>query len=239
VTPAERPRVTWVFGASLDGRVAAPDGTSRWISSEEARTDAHRLRAEHDAVLVGSGTARTDDPHLGLRHGVSGRAPLRVVLDTRGEIVRTGSRVADDAAPTLVAVAAGASRQGLPPTVEVIEIPTDRDDRLDLQALLTGLADRGVRTLLLEGGPTLAGAFLAADLVDRIVGYVAPLILGAGPAAVSTPGVTTLSDGRRFRLLEARVVGADVRIEAAQETGLHSQAVPAVETTESRSEPRG
>src|SRR6476646_6816661 len=100
----ERPRVKWVFGATLDGRVAAPDGTSRWISSQAAREDAHRLRAAHDAVLVGSGAARTDDPHLGLRHGVAGQPPLRIVLDARASIVGSSSRVVDDAAPTLVII---------------------------------------------------------------------------------------------------------------------------------------
>ena len=126
--------MTWVFGSTLDGRVAAPDGSSRWISSRAARTDAHRLRAIHDAVLVGSGAARTDDPHLGLRHGVAGRPPLRVVLDARASIVGPSSRVVDDAAPTLVVIGPDAPEPALPARVAIARVPIDDRGHLDLHA---------------------------------------------------------------------------------------------------------
>src|SRR4051812_30880305 len=156
-----RPRVTWVFGATLDGRVAAPDGTSRWISSRPARTDAHRLRAAHDAVLVGSGAARTDDPHLALRHGIAGPPPLRVVLDARASIVTRSSRVVDTAAATLVVIGPEAPFPELPEHVAVARVALDDAGRVELRALLRELARRGVRTLLVEGGPALASSFVA------------------------------------------------------------------------------
>src|SRR4051812_15185737 len=207
-----RPRVTWVFGATLDGRVAAPDGTSRWISSREARVDAHRLRAAHDAVLVGSGAARIDDPHLAIRHGVAGRPPVRVVLDARASIVTPASRVADTAAPTLVVVGPDARDPGLPSHVEIVRVPVDADGHLALAEVLRALSSRGVETLLVEGGPTIAGAFLEAGLVDEVVGYVRAAVLGDGRPLLELPGVTTIGDLRTFRLVDASIVGADVRV---------------------------
>jgi diaminohydroxyphosphoribosylaminopyrimidine deaminase/5-amino-6-(5-phosphoribosylamino)uracil reductase len=204
--------VTWVFGATLDGRVAAPDGTSRWISSREARVDAHRLRAAHDAVLVGSGAARIDDPHLAIRHGVAGRPPVRVVLDARASIVTPASRVADTAAPTLVVVGPDARDPGLPSHVEIVRVPVDADGHLALAEVLRALSSRGVETLLVEGGPTIAGAFLEAGLVDEVVGYVRAAVLGDGRPLLELPGVTTIEDLRTFRLVDASIVGADVRI---------------------------
>ncbi len=209
-----RPRVTWVFGATLDGRVAAPDGTSRWISSSAARVDAHRLRAAHDAVLVGSGAARIDDPHLALRHGVAGPPPLRVVLDARAAVVTAASRVADTAAPTLVVIGPAAPMPALPGHVSVVRVRLDETGRIDLPTLLRELGRRGVATLLLEGGPTLAAAFLSAGLVDDVVGYVRAAVLGAGRSMLDLPGVTTIGDLRAFHLVAADVVGEDVRIRA-------------------------
>ena len=201
-----------MFGATLDGRVAAPDGSSRWISSRPARVDAHRLRAAHDAVLVGSGAARIDDPHLALRHGVRGRPPLRVVLDARGTIVTPASRVTDTAAPTLVVLGPDARGPVLPPHVAVTRVPVDGSGRLALPALLDELARRGVRTLLVEGGPTIVGAFLQQGLVDEVVGYVRAAVLGAGRPLLDLPGVATIADLQAFRLVAADIVGEDVRI---------------------------
>jgi diaminohydroxyphosphoribosylaminopyrimidine deaminase / 5-amino-6-(5-phosphoribosylamino)uracil reductase len=207
-----RPAVTWVFGATLDGRVAAPDGTSRWISSEPAREDAHRLRAAHDAVLVGSGAARLDDPHLAVRHGIAGPSPLRVVLDARAAIVTPASRVADAAAPTLIVVAPDAPDPKLPEHVAVARVALDDGGRFDLGALLTELGGRGVATVLVEGGPTLAAAFLTARLVDEVVGYLRAAVLGAGRSVLDLGGVTTIGDLRPFRLVSADIVGDDVRV---------------------------
>jgi len=150
-----RPHVTWKYAASLDGRVAAADGSSRWISGAESRADAHRLRAQVDAVLVGTGTALADDPQLTVRDAderPAERQPLRVVVGMR--TLPADARLLDDAAETLFI--------------------HERDPR----SVLAVLHDRGVRSVLLEGGPTLAGCFLAEGLVNRVVGYVAPLLIG-------------------------------------------------------------
>lgn len=200
-----RPFVTWKYAATLDGRSAAPDLTSRWITGEQARADVHRLRAEHDAVLVGVGTVLADDPLLTVRPD-PGRQPLRVVVDSAGRTPRT-ARVLDDAAPTLVATVS--TRYD---AERALVLPSAPDGRVDLSALLAALAEREVVSVLLEGGPTLAGAFVAAGLVDRVVGYVAPALLGDGPAALAGTGVTTIAEAVRMRLDDVTRVGDDVRL---------------------------
>ncbi|MCX9192989.1 bifunctional diaminohydroxyphosphoribosylaminopyrimidine deaminase/5-amino-6-(5-phosphoribosylamino)uracil reductase RibD [Carbonactinospora thermoautotrophica] len=209
-----RPFVTWKYGASLDGRIAAADGTSRWITSSESRADAHRLRAESDAVVVGSGTRRADDPHLAVRDAPAARQPLRVVVDTEAR-TPLDARVLDAAAPTLIAVAEDVDTPPYP--CEVVRLP--RAERgLDLKALLAALKDRDVVSVLLEGGPTLAGSFLAEDLVDRVVGYVAPVLIGGGGLpALAGPGAPTIGAARRFRLDDVTRIGPDVRIVARPE----------------------
>ncbi|WP_405622177.1 bifunctional diaminohydroxyphosphoribosylaminopyrimidine deaminase/5-amino-6-(5-phosphoribosylamino)uracil reductase RibD [Streptomyces sp. NBC_01511] len=219
-----RPHVRWKYAATLDGRIAAADSTSRWITSAESRADVHRLRAGSDAVVVGSGTARADDPHLAVR-GVEGAVqPLRVVVDTEATAVRPGARVLDGAAPTLIAVADDADTTHLkaagPPggePVDVVRLP--RAERgLSVPALLAELHARGVRSVLLEGGPTLAGAFVAAGAVDQVVGYLAPVLLGAGPAALGDAGITTLTRALRLRMTETVRVGPDLRVTATPES---------------------
>ncbi|MFD5736293.1 bifunctional diaminohydroxyphosphoribosylaminopyrimidine deaminase/5-amino-6-(5-phosphoribosylamino)uracil reductase RibD [Streptomyces sioyaensis] len=214
-----RPFVLWKYAATLDGRVAAADGTSRWITSPESRADVHRLRAAADAVIVGSGTARADDPQLGARIG--GLAddeisqPLRVVVDSGATAVKAGARVLDGTAPTLIAVAEDADASHLDGLAPLVRLPRAADGRgLHLPALLQALYDREVRSVLLEGGPTLAGAFLAAQVVDKVVGYLAPVLLGAGPAVLGDAGITTIAQALRLDVTDTERLGPDLRITA-------------------------
>ncbi|MFI1971978.1 riboflavin biosynthesis protein RibD [Streptomyces cinnamoneus] len=219
-----RPFVVWKYAATLDGRTAAADGTSRWITSAESRADVHRLRAEADAVVVGSGTLRADDPHLAVRgQPTPGRPvtqPLRVVVDTHATIT-PGARVLDDAAPTLVVVGEEADTRHLP-GVDTVRLPGEKatgptgDGKagIAVHALLGALHDRGVRSVLLEGGATLAGAFLAAGAVDRVIGYLAPALLGAGPSALGDAGIATIAQVLRLDVTDVARLGPDLRITA-------------------------
>ncbi|MET9322094.1 bifunctional diaminohydroxyphosphoribosylaminopyrimidine deaminase/5-amino-6-(5-phosphoribosylamino)uracil reductase RibD [Streptomyces sp. NPDC003038] len=212
-----RPYVLWKYAATLDGRIAAADGTSRWISSAESRADVHRLRAEADAIVVGSGTLRADDPHLAVR-GLAGFTaadqPLRVVLDTHAT-VRPGARVLDETAPTLIVVAENLEEAATRHLagVELARLPRDKGG-ISVDALLAELHRRGVRSVLLEGGPTLAGAFIAAGAVDKVVGYLAPVLLGAGPTALGDAGIGTITEALRLRITETAHIGTDLRVTA-------------------------
>lgn len=206
-----RPFVTWKYGASLDGRVAAQDGSSRWVTGEESRADAHRLRAQSDAVVVGSGTVRVDDPQLAVRHAEARHQPLRIVVDTEARTPAT-ARILDGAAPTLIAVADDADARHLEERAEVARLPRGPEG-LDLNALLQTLYARGVRSVLLEGGPTLAGSFVAAGLVDRVVAYIAPALIGGGGVpALAGAGAPSIDAAWRLRLDEVERLGPDVRL---------------------------
>ena len=202
-----RPFVTWKYAATLDGRSAAADGTSRWITSEAARADVHRLRGEVDAVLAGVGTVLADDPLLNVRPD-PGHQPLRVVVDPRARTPLTARALSGDR-PALVATAPQLDPPGYPHHVEV----PAQDGHLDLAALLQVLQEEhDVVSVLLEGGPTLAGAFVAQGLVDRVVGYVAPALLGDGPHALGEAGAGTITAAHRLRLDDVTRVGDDVRL---------------------------
>ncbi|MFV2142862.1 bifunctional diaminohydroxyphosphoribosylaminopyrimidine deaminase/5-amino-6-(5-phosphoribosylamino)uracil reductase RibD [Isoptericola sp. G70] len=179
-----RPVVTWKVATSLDGRTGAADGTSRWITSAASRADAHRLRAACDTVLVGTGTVAADDPSLTVRDAArTGPQPLRAVMGRR------------DLPPS--------SRLAVPPHdgTETLHLRT-HDPHEALDALWA--ADR--RHVLLEGGATLAAAFWRAGLVDEVVAYVAPVLLGAGPDAVGDLGVTTITGALRLDVVDVMVV---------------------------------
>jgi diaminohydroxyphosphoribosylaminopyrimidine deaminase/5-amino-6-(5-phosphoribosylamino)uracil reductase len=217
-----RPHVTWKFAATLDGRSAAADGTSQWITGPQARQDVHRLRARCDAIIAGSGTVLADDPHLTAR-GVEPRSPrrpprtpLRVVADGRARIPAT-SRVLDAAAPTLVAIAEDADPGALEGRAAVVRLPADGRG-LDLTALLAVLRERQVVSVLLEGGPTLAGSFLAAGLVDRVIAYLAPTLLGTGAAALGDAGVATLAQAYHLAIDDTTAIGPDLRVTATVRT---------------------
>lgn len=193
-----RPFVTLKIAVSLDGRVAAPDGSSRWISSPESRADAHRMRGEIDTIVVGVGTVLADDPSLTARAGdgsLLGRQPLRVVVDTHGR-TPAGAAVLDEQAESLIATAA--------------DYGAGADSRVDLAALLADLYARGRRHVLVEGGPRLAASFLDAGLVDEVLVYLAPLLLGAGRSAVEGGGIATLAEARRLELAAGRQLGPDM-----------------------------
>lgn len=181
-----RPFVTWKCAVSLDGRVAGADGGPTPITGADARAAVHGLRSRVGAVIVGTGTVLTDDPALTVRRpGASATTqPLRVVVGSRP--IPRSARVLDDAAPTLVTA--------------------ERDPRV----LLDDLYERGVRHALLEGGPTLASAFLAAAVIDRVEWYVAPVILGAGPVAL--PAQAAGAAPRGVDVISVDVVGEDVRV---------------------------
>ena len=183
-----RPYVVLKLAATLDGRTAAPDGSSQWITGEEARTDAHRLRAESDAVLVGAGTVRHDDPSLTVRHVPADRQPLRVVLGRPD------------------------SEKGTPPDAKV-EPALHLDG--DLDTVLKDLGGRGVVQLLVEGGATTAHAFHAAGLVDRYVLYLAPALFGGGDAhpLFNGPGAPTMADVWRGRIVNVERLGPDLKVE--------------------------
>ncbi len=195
----DRPHVTWKAALTLDGRSAAADGSSRWITSEAARLDVHRRRAEADAIIVGTGTALADDPALTVRDsaGVAlPEQPLRVVVGLRD--LPAGARVLDDSAPTL-------------------QVRTHQ-----IEQVLAELHDRDVRTAWLEGGPQLAAAFLTAGLVDEVLLYLAPTLLGAGLSAVADLGIATISGALRLAVRDVALVGGDVRISAVPVTTVDS-----------------
>ncbi|MEU6997702.1 bifunctional diaminohydroxyphosphoribosylaminopyrimidine deaminase/5-amino-6-(5-phosphoribosylamino)uracil reductase RibD [Nonomuraea sp. NPDC046570] len=223
-----RPHVTWKFAATLDGRSAAADGTSQWITSAEARADVHRLRARADAIVAGVGTVLTDDPRLTARPTPPGAAadvpsgaergtPLRVVVDTEGRTPRS-ARVLDGEAPTLVAVALDAvthldGLQGVAAPTGLVRIPR-ADHGLDLHALLQELHARNIVSVFLEGGATLAGSFMGAGLIDRVVAYLAPALLGSGAAAMGDAGVATIAQTHRLIFEDVSPIGQDLRLTA-------------------------
>jgi diaminohydroxyphosphoribosylaminopyrimidine deaminase/5-amino-6-(5-phosphoribosylamino)uracil reductase len=202
-TRESRPFVTWKAGMTIDGRVAAPDGTSKWITSPESRADVHALRSRVDTMMVGVGTVLADDPQLTARDRdgcPAGRQPLRVVLDSRGR-TPSRARVLDDMAESWIATAA--------------EVGAGRDGRVDGLAVLQELYRRGQRHVLLEGGPTVTASFLDAGLIDEIIVYVAPTLLGAGRAALDGGSVGTLADAHHVELREVDRIGPDVRLRYA------------------------
>jgi diaminohydroxyphosphoribosylaminopyrimidine deaminase/5-amino-6-(5-phosphoribosylamino)uracil reductase len=211
-----RPLVVLKLATSLDGRIATQSGDSRWITGPLARRRAHLLRARADAVLVGSGTAVTDNPRLDVRlPGLEGRQPLRVVVDGRLRLPLTHDLVARAAAvPTLLVTHDGNPAARLrayqDAGVEVVELATDASGHAALDAALTLLGGRGVTRLLVEGGGHLAASLLRGGLVDRLAWFQAPLVIGGdGVPAVSGFGVGRLDEAPRFLQAAMAQLGRD------------------------------
>ncbi len=206
---------------SLDGRIAARDGSSQWITGAASRADAHRLRAESQAIVIGAGTALADRPRLTVRDaaGPAGPPPLRVLLDGTGRVPAVGPLFDAELAPTLVvtteATPDAAQRAWLASGAKVLTVPpAPSGTGVDLTATLEVLAGLGVLQALVEGGAALSGSLVAAGLADRLVTYVAPTVLGRdGRPALDLAGPARIADAARWRLVDVARVGTDVRLE--------------------------
>jgi len=202
-----RPLVSLKVAATLDGRIAAAGGRSKWITSEEARREVHRMRSEVDAVVVGRTTAQRDDPALTVRH-CDGRNPARVVLDSGGATAHDCRLLRDGASRTVIVTRPGATAAG----GEHWEIEADSDGRPNLDRFIKKCADEGWRHLLVEGGAGVATAFLRSGLVDRLYLFTAPKLMGGGGSLswVGDLWITDPADAPGFRFREIRQLGPDV-----------------------------
>lgn len=210
--PRGRPFALAHLGQSLDGRIATNSGASRWLTGEADLLHTHRLRALADAVLVGAGTVRHDDPQLTVRR-CTGANPVRVVIDAERRLP-PGHRVfRDGAAPTLVLAAADVARSGERlGEAEIMALPRDRDGGLAPAAIRAALAARGLSFLFVEGGGVTISRFLAAGALDRLQLTVAPLLLGSGRPSLALPEIAELREGLRPRMRRFSL-GADMLYE--------------------------
>ncbi|WP_208349086.1 bifunctional diaminohydroxyphosphoribosylaminopyrimidine deaminase/5-amino-6-(5-phosphoribosylamino)uracil reductase RibD [Pseudaestuariivita rosea] len=212
---AGRPMVTLKLATSFDGRIATATGESQWITGPEARRQVHAMRASHDAVMVGGGTARADDPSLTVRDLGMPWQPVRIVVSRKldipldGKLAQTAGQVpvwichGSDAEPETLARWGDLGARLLPCSLS--------GRQLDPQSVLQTLGEAGLTRVFCEGGGALAASLLQADLVDQLVGFTAGLALGAeGQPAIGAMGVDALDDAPRFYLSEVRRVGADV-----------------------------
>lgn len=207
---AGRPEVILKSAISLDGKVAAADGSSRWVTSERARAEGHRLRTRCDAICVGIGTILADDPQLTTR-SVKGPNPLRIVMDTNAR-TPLGANVLNEDAPTVIFTAKPAphlQKAG----AEVIQVAA-AESGVSVREVLACLAQRGVLSVLLEGGPTLASSFLAEDLIDRFVFFIAPKLLGGPSGMLSSWHADSIGEARHLEIGSVRRMGSDLMVTA-------------------------
>jgi diaminohydroxyphosphoribosylaminopyrimidine deaminase/5-amino-6-(5-phosphoribosylamino)uracil reductase len=208
----DRPFVQLKIAVSGDGLIAPGDGAPRWVTGPEARQFAHILRARADAILVGRRTVADDNPELTCRlPGLERRSPRRVILDAAfrtpptARMLETAGRV-----PVTIFGETGTAAPAYPKGVEVRRMPPGPDGRLSLAVVLESLAAEGVTRVLVEGGPTIADAFLKADLVDEVViGHGTEKLGASGRMPVGGGGLNFLGDGQRWQTVEERSIGAD------------------------------
>ncbi|MEG2313824.1 bifunctional diaminohydroxyphosphoribosylaminopyrimidine deaminase/5-amino-6-(5-phosphoribosylamino)uracil reductase RibD [Brevundimonas sp.] len=200
-----RPRVTLKLATSLDGKIAMASGESQWITGEASRLQGHRLRASHDAILVGVETVLADDPQLTARiAGEAPKQPLRVVLDSRLRTPAT-AKLADGALILTTAEPHGIGQS------RVVRVESDSKGRPAIAAILATLEAEGIRSLLIEGGGRVAASFIQAGVVDIIEWFRAPMILGeSGRSGIAALEITKLSDAPRFQRLAVQPSGDDL-----------------------------
>lgn len=205
--------VTLKLATSLDGRIATAAGESRWITGEAAREQVHRLRSEHDAVLVGVETALADDPELTVRlPGYNGAQPARVVLDSRQRLglecrlVRTAREI-----PTYLVATTDPQPALIEAGVRVLRVRAVGEDRPELKTVVQALEGEGLSRIFVEGGGQVAASFLRCGLVDALEWFRAPLVIGGeGRPGVGALAVAALVDAPHFRRVEVRELGADL-----------------------------
>jgi diaminohydroxyphosphoribosylaminopyrimidine deaminase/5-amino-6-(5-phosphoribosylamino)uracil reductase len=210
------PFVIAKFAATLDGKIAAASGDSRWVAGEEARAWAHGFRTRVDAIMCGVNNVLLDDPQLTARPGgvVAGRQPLRIVADSRGR-TPLDATVLGPGGKTMIATTDASPRDWREAIsaagAEVLALPADRSGRVDLAALLRVLGEREVLSLLVEGGGVLHGSLFAAGLVDKVHAIIAPKIVGGSAyPAVAGAGVARMADAVTLRDVEVLRLGTDV-----------------------------
>ena len=215
------PFVTLKLAASLDGKVAAGDGSSRWITGEPAREEVHRLRATADAILVGSATALRDDPALTVRHpAYRGRPKLRIVVDGHGVVPETHQVLSDGRAPTLMVTTESvphARRLAWAEAgAEVLVVGDPGSEHVPLDRLFEELGKRDVQHVLVEGGPTLAWEAVRLGLVDRLVLFLAPILLGGAgaPGILMGQGSPNIADALSAEIADVRRFGDDLMVTA-------------------------
>jgi diaminohydroxyphosphoribosylaminopyrimidine deaminase/5-amino-6-(5-phosphoribosylamino)uracil reductase len=211
------PYVTLKWAQTLDGRIATAGGSSRWIASPPSLKLAHKLRAGHDAILVGISTVIRDDPELTTRL-VKGLNPVRIVLDSRVRIPRDAKLLQNqDKAKTIIAATSAAPGKRLTALqetgIEVLTVPADANGRVDLQKLLKTLGGRNISSLLVEGGGEVLTSFLRLGLADKLVVIIAPKILGKGTDAVRDLNITDLSKAYRLTFDKVYRSGEDIVVE--------------------------
>ncbi len=214
------PYVTVKWAQTLDGNIATAQGRSRWISSPESLKLAHRLRATHDAILVGVNTVLQDNPELTTRL-VKGRNPVRVILDSKLRIPLDSKVLMNQsAARTLVASTPAAPEEKLSTLkkqgIEVLTLPTDSSSRVDLKALLKTLARRQISSVLIEGGAEVITSFLQLGLADKIICIIAPKLMGAGVSPLTYLNIKDVSQSLKLNFTKVYRSGEDIVVEGRQ-----------------------
>jgi len=218
------PFVTLKLAMSADGKIATKNRESKWLTGELARRFAHKLRHEHDAVMVGVGTVLADDPQLTVRL-IRGKVkqPIRVVVDSQARTPPAAKIIRAAESPCIVAVTEHAPKERIEQLInagaEVWRLPSDSNGRVDLSELLKRLAERNIVSVLVEGGSELAGSFLKQHLIDRVILFIAPLLIGGRDAvpAIGGDGFDKLSDGVRLNEVKLRKLGDDFVLMASVE----------------------
>ena len=194
------PFVTCKIAMSLDGKTSMTSGESQWITGKAARKDVQHLRAKNQAIITGSGTILSDNPSMTVRLNTSTATPLRVVIDSQQQITDKTQNIFSDDAPTLV--------------LDPSNSRTLANGKIDLTDMLKQLGEQGINTVLLEAGPNLIGAMIEVNLIDELIIYTAPLLMGSDANSMATLALATMTDKIQLNLSDIRMVGDDIRITA-------------------------